>query len=102
MIDVNAIGRELLKKMDSVQDVRNERSCGRIVYAGDGIVHITGLRDVKYNELLEIQGGYHALALNLEKFSVGAVLLSGEDKVRYGDLAYSTGRTIQKIGRAHV
>ena len=95
MIDVNAIGRELLKKMDSVQDVRNERSCGRIVYAGDGIVHITGLRDVKYNELLEIQGGYHALALNLEKFSVGAVLLSGEDKVRYGDLAYSTGRTIQ-------
>ena len=57
MIDVNAIGRELLKKMDSVQDVRNERSCGRIVYAGDGIVHITGLRDVKYNELLEIQGG---------------------------------------------
>ena len=95
MIDVNKIGKGILDKLDSVQEIEDERSCGRIVYAGDGIVHVTGLQDVKYDELLEIQGGYHALALNLEKFSVGAVLLSGEDKVRYGDLVYSTGRAVQ-------
>ena len=54
-----------------------------------------GLSDVKYNELLEIEGGYHALALNLEEDSVGAVLFSGEDKVRYGDFVYTTGKTVQ-------
>ena len=95
MIDVNVIGKDLLEKLDSVRSVRDERSCGRIVYAGDGIVRIAGLSDVKYNELLEIRGGYHALALNLEKTCVGAVLLSGEEKVGCGDLVYSTGATVQ-------
>ena len=95
MIDVNAIGRGIRKKLDSVREYTDERACGRIIYSGDGVVHITGLRDVKYNELLEIQGGYRALALNLERNQVGAVLFSGEDKVRYGDLAYSTGETVQ-------
>ena len=95
MIDIQKIGRGILDKLDSVQEIEDDRSCGRITYAGDGIIHISGLEDVKYNELLEIQGGYHALALNLEKFSVGAVLLSGAEKVRYGDLVYSTGKTVQ-------
>ena len=73
MIDVNAIGRGIRKKLDSVREYTDERACGRIIYSGDGVVHITGLRDVKYNELLEIQGGYRALALNLERNQVGAV-----------------------------
>ena len=95
MIDVNAIGKEIREKLNSVREYTDERACGRIIYSGDGIVHIAGLKDVKYNELLEIQGGYRALALNLEKNMVGAVLFSGEDKVRYGNLAYSTGTTVQ-------
>lgn len=95
MIDVNAIGKGIRQKLDSVREYTDERVCGRIIYSGDGIVHITGLRNVKYNELLEIQGGYRALALNLERDRVGAVLFSGEDKVRYGNLAYSTGETVQ-------
>ena len=95
MIDVNAIGKGIRKKLDSVREYTDERVCGRIIYSGDGVVHISGLQDVKYNELLEIQGGYRALALNLERNMVGAVLFSGEDKVRYGDLAYSTGETVQ-------
>lgn len=95
MIDVNAIGRGLIEKLDAVQSRSDERICGRIVYSGDGVIRISGLHNVRYNELLQVQGGYYALALNLEEREVGAVLFSGEDKVRYGDLVYSTGETVQ-------
>ena len=101
MIDVKAIGKGLIEKINVVQESSDERVCGRIVYSGDGVVRISGLNDARYNELLQVHGGYYALALNLEEKEVGAVLFSGEDKVRYGDLVYSTGQTVQMpVGEA--
>ena len=101
MIDVKAIGKGLIEKINAVQESSDERVCGRIVYSGDGVVRISGLHDARYNELLQVHGGYYALALNLEEKEVGAVLFSGEDKVRYGDLVYSTGQTVQMpVGEA--
>ena len=101
MIDVKAIGKGLIEKINAVQESSDERVCGRIVYSGDGVVRISGLNDARYNELLQVHGGYYALALNLEEKEVGAVLFSGEDKVRYGDLVYSTGQTVQMpVGKA--
>ena len=94
MIDVNAIGKNLREKIANINVAADKRPCGRILYSGDGVLKIAGLRDVKYNELLEIEGGYRALALNLEQDSVGAVLFEGDDKVRYGNLAFSTGETV--------
>ncbi len=99
MIDISKIGQNLKEKIAKVPDRDSERMTGRIVYTGDGIVRITGLSDVKYNELLDVKGGYRALALNLEEGSVGAVLFSGEDKVRFGDYVYSTGKAVEmKVG----
>lgn len=99
MIDISKIGQNLKVKIAKVPDRDSERMTGRIVYTGDGIVRITGLSDVKYNELLDVKGGYRALALNLEEGSVGAVLFSGEDKVRFGDYVYSTGKAVEmKVG----
>ncbi len=101
MLDLNEIGKELKEKIAKVKDDGESRSTGKIVYSGDGIVKIAGLSDVKYNELLDVRGGYHALALNLEHDSVGAVLFSGEDRVRFGDYVYSTGKTLEmKVGSA--
>lgn len=95
MIDVKGIGKNIREKIDNIPTKNDERLCGRIIDSGDGIIHISGIHEVKYNELLEVKGGYKALALNLEEDSVGAVLFSGEDKVRYGDIVYSTGETVQ-------
>ena len=94
MIDVNALGKDLREKIANVRVNIDERVCGRVIYSGDGIIRISGLHDVKYNELLEVQGGARALALNLETDCVGAVLLSGSDSVGFGDLVYSTGETV--------
>ena len=74
MIDISKIGQNLKEKIAKVPDRDSERMTGRIVYTGDGIVRITGLSDVKYNELLDVKGGYRALAHNLEEGSVVAVL----------------------------
>ncbi len=101
MIDVNAIGNDIRDKIARARVSIDERVCGKIVYSGDGVIRISGLHDVKYNELLEVHGGYRALALNLEESSVGAVLLSGNEEVRYGDLVYSTGETVHmRVGEA--
>ena len=101
MIDLNEIGRSLKEKIAASPDRQAGRSTGRIVYSGDGIIKITGLSDVQYNELLDVRGGYRALALNLEHDSVGAVLFSGEESVRFGDYVYSTGKTLEmKVGEA--
>ncbi len=94
MIDINEIGKGIREKIETVQERTDERTCGRIMYSGDGVIRISGLHDVKYNELLEVRGGHRALALNLEPGSVGAVLFSGEEEVSYGDLVYSTGETV--------
>lgn len=99
MLDLNDIGRGLKEKISRVSGDNSQRSTGRIVYSGDGIIKIAGLSDVQYNELLDVRGGYHALALNLEHDSVGAVLFSGEDRVRFGDYVYSTGKAVEmKVG----
>ena len=79
MVNVKEIGKDLIKKINDVRPPADDRACGKIISSGDGIIHISGLHGVKYNELLEIRGGYRALALNLEHDSVGAVLFSGED-----------------------
>ncbi len=95
MIDVSAIGKGLRERVEKADLSSDKRACGRVLYSGDGVLRISGLQNVKYNELLEIEGGYRALALNLEEDSVGAVLFSGDDKVGYGSFAYSTGETAQ-------
>ena len=53
-------------------DARTE---GTIVSVSDGIVLIHGLADVMYGEMIEFDGGLFGLALNLERDSVGAVVL---------------------------
>jgi F-type H+-transporting ATPase subunit alpha len=41
----------------------------------DGIFRIHGLTDVMYGEMIEFDGGTYGMALNLERDSVGAVVL---------------------------
>ena len=65
---------------------------GRVATACDGVVMIEGLQDIKNGELIYLGDERYALALNLERDRVGAVLLTGEDTVAAGDYAYATDR----------
>ena len=61
----------------------------------DGIVRIHGLADAMQGEMIELPGNTFALALNLERDSVGAVVLGDYEHLREGDIAKTTGRILE-------
>src|SRR6187402_1708100 len=73
-------------------EARNE---GTIISVSDGIVRIFGLADVMQGEMIELPNNTFALALNLERDSVGAVVLGGYEHLREGDVAKTTGRILE-------
>ncbi|MCX7892729.1 MAG: F0F1 ATP synthase subunit alpha [Burkholderiales bacterium] len=87
---------ELIKsKIQSLKlsaDVRNQ---GTVISVTDGIVRIHGLQDAVLGEMLEFPGNTYGLALNLERDSVGAVILGDYKHVSEGDTVKSTGRILE-------
>ncbi|MDP1557518.1 MAG: F0F1 ATP synthase subunit alpha [Nitrosomonas sp.] len=87
---------ELIKKkiegLDLTSDVRTQ---GTIVSVTDGIVRIHGLSDVMQGEMLEFTGGTYGLALNLERDSVGAVIMGAYEHISEGDAVKCTGRILE-------
>src|SRR6201991_3016070 len=73
-------------------EARNE---GTIISVSDGIVRIHGLADVMQGEMIELPNDTYALALNLERDSVGAVVLGEYQHLREGDAAKTTGRILE-------
>jgi len=68
---------------------------GTIVSLSDGVVRIHGLSDAQYYEMLEFPGDTYGLALNLERDSVGAVILGDYTHLSEGDWVRCTGRVLQ-------
>lgn len=74
---------------------------GRVVQAGDGVVTIEGLPDTRLDELLEIEGGAVAQAVDLAEGSIGCVLLGEAAKVAAGSLVNGTGDVMRvPVGKA--
>ena len=71
------------------------RTEGTIVSLSDGIVRVHGLSDVMQGEMLEFPGNTFGLALNLERDSVGAVVLGSYDHLAEGDTVKCTGRILE-------
>jgi F-type H+-transporting ATPase subunit alpha len=68
------------------------KEVGRVVSVSDGIIHAIGLEDVMSGELLEFDSGVAGLAMNLERDSVGIVLLGDMKGIKEGDLVSRTKR----------
>jgi F-type H+-transporting ATPase subunit alpha len=87
---------ELIKSRIEKFDLRTEaRSEGTIVSLTDGIVRIHGLADAMSYEMLEFPGNTYGLALNLERDSVGAVVLGDYKHLSEGDWVRCTGRVLE-------
>ncbi len=71
------------------------RTTGTIVSLQDGIVRIHGLSDALQGEMLEFPGNVYGLALNLERDSVGAVVLGDYKHLKEGDAVKTTGRILE-------
>ncbi len=92
---------ELIKAKIANLDVGSEvRTQGTVVSVTDGICRVHGLADVMQGEMLEFPGNTFGLALNLERDSVGAVILGSYEHITEGDTVKSTGRILSvPVGR---
>src|SRR5882724_8104642 len=87
---------ELIKnKIQNLATASEVRTQGTVVSVTDGICRIHGLADVMQGEMLEFPGNTFGLALNLERDSVGAVVLGEYEHISEGDPVKSTGRILE-------
>src|SRR3954452_2109145 len=87
---------ELIKsKIEGLAATAEIRTQGTIVSVTDGICRIHGLSDVMQGEMLEFPGNTFGLAMNLERDSVGAVILGAYEHISEGDTVKTTGRILQ-------
>lgn len=90
--EISELIKDRIKDFKAQSEARTE---GTIVSAQDGIVRIHGLADAMQGEMIELPGNTFALALNLERDSVGAVILGDYGHVSEGDIAKCTGRILE-------
>ncbi len=87
---------ELIKKrIDNFDAVAEARTEGTVVGVTDGIVRVHGLADVMAGEMLEFPNNTFGMALNLERDSVGAVVLGDYKHIVEGDKVSCTGRILE-------
>ncbi|MEG3591755.1 MAG: F0F1 ATP synthase subunit alpha [Pseudomonadota bacterium] len=87
---------ELIKKrIESFQGKPEARTEGTVVAITDGIVRVHGLADVMSGEMIEFPGNTFGIALNLERDSVGAVVLGDYKHISEGNTAKCTGRILE-------
>ena len=85
---------ELIKsKIQNLQGASEVRTQGTVVSVTDGICRVHGLQDVMQGEMLEFPGNTYGMALNLERDSVGAVVLGEYEHITEGDTVKATGRS---------
>jgi len=87
---------ELIKaRIQNFTAATEARSVGTVVTVTDGIVRIHGLQDAVQGEMLEFPKNTYGLALNLERDSVGAVILGTYEHITEGDTVKCTGRILE-------
>ena len=90
--EISEIIKQRIEKLDVSVQSKNE---GTIVSVSDGIIRIHGLADVMYGEMIEFEGGIYGMALNLERDSVGAIVLGDYLSLREGQTCKCTKRILE-------
>ena len=90
--EISEIIKQRIDNLDVSVQAKNE---GTIVSVMDGIIRIHGLADVMYGEMIEFEGGLYGMALNLERDSVGAVVLGDYLELKEGQTCKCTGRILE-------
>ena len=87
---------ELIKsRIQGLGDTAEIRNQGTVISVSDGICRIHGLSDAMQGEMLEFPGNTFGLALNLERDSVGSVILGEYEHISEGDTVKCTGRILE-------
>ena len=95
--EISELIKSRIEGLGAAADIRNQ---GTVISVTDGIVRVHGLSDAMQGEMLEFPADAsgvptYGLALNLERDSVGAVILGSYEHISEGDVVKTTGRILE-------
>ena len=90
--EISSLIKSRIEKFEARAQARTE---GTVVGLTDGICRVHGLSDVMQGEMIEFPGNTYGLALNLERDSVGAVIMGEYKHITEGDTVKCTGRIME-------
>jgi F-type H+-transporting ATPase subunit alpha len=89
---IKQITGDLQKQIDGFEPELNISDIGTVLEAGDGIAKVEGLANVKAQELVQFANGVMGTAFNLEKDSVGVIIMGDYGGIVEGMIVRGTGR----------
>jgi F-type H+-transporting ATPase subunit alpha len=89
---IKQIAEDLQKQIDGFQPELNVSDIGTVTEAGDGIARVHGLANVRAQELVQFSNGVMGTAFNLEKDSVGVIIMGEYGEIIEGMSVRGTGR----------
>ena len=96
--EISELIKNRIKDFSTSSEARTQ---GTVVSVTDGIVRVHGLSNVMSGEMIEFPGNTFGLALNLERDSVGAVVLGDYLELVEGQKAVCTGKVLEvPVGEA--
>ena len=90
--EISELIKKRVEELNISAETRNE---GTVVSVSDGIARLHGLEDAMQGEMIEFPGNTFGLALNLERDSVGTVILGDYEHITEGDTVKCTGRILE-------
>jgi F-type H+-transporting ATPase subunit alpha len=90
--EISSLIKSRIEKFETKAQARTE---GTVIGLTDGICRVHGLSDVMQGEMIEFPGNTYGLALNLERDSVGAVIMGEYKHITEGDTVKCTGRIME-------
>ncbi|XBC42307.1 MAG: F0F1 ATP synthase subunit alpha [Buchnera aphidicola (Meitanaphis elongallis)] len=94
-LNSNEISELIKKRIIQFDITSNTYNEGMITSVSDGIIHIYGLSDVMQGEMILLPNNQYAIALNLEKDSVGAIVMGEHRYISEGTIVKCTGRVFE-------
>src|SRR5512138_1511463 len=89
---IQQITGDLQKQIESFEPQVGVSDIGTVLEAGDGIARVHGLANVRAQELVQFSNGVMGTAFNLEKDSVGVIIMGAYEEIAEGMTVRATGR----------
>ncbi|MGA7192683.1 MAG: F0F1 ATP synthase subunit alpha [Anaerolineales bacterium] len=89
---IKQITGDLQKQIESFEPQYEISDIGTVLEAGDGIARVGGLEKVRAQELVQFSNGVMGTAFNLEKDSVGVIIMGDYTEIAQGMTVRGTGR----------
>ena len=98
---IQTMAGDLQSKIESYEPRINSYEVGKVIEVGDGIAHVTGLKNARSQEVVEFENGQKGIVFNLEEEKVGVIILGDYTGVSVNTVVKSTGKLISvPVGKA--